>query len=149
MSSVYSKVYELPYGQLSAARRIFEGEGIRYVWRFGFFGCLLEVLSSERAEIGRAEDLLTQLWVTREETVFRSKHRELVREELATWGIPYEELKNPFAFEIRTEIDQRILDRFVAHIGTLTRKDRRGRGRGRKDRMGAMSVPRDVSSLLD
>lgn len=149
MSNSYSKLYEMPFSQFLAAQTLFNGESIDYRARFGLAHVTLQVLGS-REEIAYAEELLQMLWVTRESTIFPKRHMTLVREELEAWGIEYKRSKNPFVFEIITEIDQRKLERFVKNIKSLTKKPKRqGKGsKGRENNELSFSVPDNASGLF-
>ena len=141
----YTKVYEMSLPQFLMARQLFRREEITHFTHFGMFHCLIEVIG-DPADIAYAETLLQRLWVTRENSVFPKRHKQLVCEELQQWEIDYTIVRNPLAFEIRTEIDQRLLDRFLSHIRDLTKKRRKARApKGDLARL----VPDDARHLFD
>lgn len=149
MSKLYSKSYEMPFAQFIVAQQLFKNESISYHASFGFTKIIIEVIGS-RDDIAYAERLLQKLWVTRESTVFPKKHRALIQEELEAWGISYKQAKNPLAFEVITEIDQRKLERFIKHIKTLTKKPKRTKNHSDKatNNRSPLTVPDDASDLL-
>lgn len=148
MIKLYSKAYEMPFSQFIAAHQLFSGEGINFSGRVGFSRATIEILDSQE-KIALAEELLQKLWITKESTIFPKRHMSLVKDELESWGIDYKRSKNPFVFEIITEIDQRKLDRFVKNIKEMTKKPKRKGAQGEKRERSLLTVPDDARELFE
>jgi hypothetical protein len=149
MANTYMQLYEVPVRHLVPSVGWLHEAGMQYFTRFGVQNALLQVAGSE-AQLSRFQIFLRELWVIRENTVFPKKHTKLVTEELESWGIAYTRAKNPFAFEIVTEIDERKLSRFLSAVKEVTKKPKRKkREPGQKRSAKNSKVPDDISSLLE
>lgn len=143
MANTFMQVYEIPVHHLTPAVSWLHNEGMQYFSRFGIQNSLLQVAGS-REQLASFQLFLRELWIVRETSVFPLKHAKLVGEELDSWGIKYKRTRNPFCFEVVTEIDSRKLARFNETIRTLTKKPKR------KDRQKVRAgIPNDASSLLE
>lgn len=149
MANTYMQLYEVPLRHLLPSTSWLNAMGMQYFTRFGLQSTLIQVAGSQE-ELGRFQLFLRELWVMRETTIFPKKHAKLIMEELESWGIDYRRTKNPFVFEIVTEIDERKLLRFLKAVREVTKKPKRKRGEKGQRRVNKTSkVPDDISSLLE
>lgn len=126
MAEVYMQVYELPVRHLTPVVSWLHAHELRYFTRFGLTNCLVQVVGSER-ELSKFQFMVRELWIVREYSVFPKRHRRLVEEELHSWGIPFKVIPNALAYEVRTEIDERKLEKFHKAIKELIKDERKQR----------------------
>lgn len=149
MANTYMQLYEVPIRHLVPSVGWLHEAGMQYFTRFGIQNALIQVAGSEE-QLSSFQGYLRELWVLRENTVFPKKHAKLVAEELESWNIPYTRSKNPFVFEIVTEIDERKLSKFLNAVREVTKKPKRKkRERGQKRAAKISKIPNDISSLLE
>jgi len=139
------RVYEVPVSHLTPAVTWLNAHDAQYFSRFGWLKSHVQVYGGNQL-IKEFEAFLEELWVIRITTTFRAKHKKLVLEELESWGIPYQRKFNPFALDVQTEIDQRLLERFIKAIESLTKKPKKDKNLKLALKSG---VPDDISSLLE
>lgn len=144
MAQNLMQVYQIPVHQFVPAVSWLHAHKLHYFTRVGFRSCLIQLAGSREDQL-RFMGFLGDLWVVRTVTIFPLRQKKLVSEELASWGIQYKRLRNPFAFEIRTEIDERELDRFQKAIREITKKPKGQRGFLKKKQK--LTVPDDIASL--
>jgi hypothetical protein len=149
MANTYMQLYEVPLRHLLPSTTWLHAMNMQYFTRFGLQSALIQVAGSQE-ELSRFQMFIRELWVLREHSIFPKKYSKLVAEELDSWGIEYERTKNPFAFEIITEIDERKLSRFLHAVREVTKKPKRKkREPGQKRSSKVSKIPDDISSLLE
>lgn len=145
MTQMVSKLYEIPSHRARATMFWLKEKDLLFFSRFGLQTTLIQ-LCAENSVHSEFSDLQKELWVQKAHTVFPKKHRKLVESQLEICEIDYRICKNPFSFEIVTEIDQRVLARFRERISKMTKRRKKDKGLKMLLRK---EIPNDASSLFE